>query len=668
MSELLAPCGSNEALNAAIAAGADAVYFGASSFNARMNAENFKGDILKNAIAKCRSFGIKTNITVNTLIYDREMYSFLKTVEQLYTLGADAFIVADLGAAALMKKYFPDIVLHASTQVSGHNVNAAKVLKNLGFSRMVAARELSFDDLKTLCDSSPIETELFIHGAICVSQSGQCLASSLIGGRSGNRGECAQPCRLPYSCGAKSSYPLSLKDICLASHIPELLSLNAASFKIEGRMKSPEYVYGVVKIYRSLIDEKRNADAGELKKLKSLFSRSGFTDGYFTDKISVSMLGVRTESDKADSLVTENADYSKLIENRRRKCTVNARIKSGQPSTLELICENEKITVTGDIPYAALNRPLDEKSVGERLAKLGGTPFYAQNINVELDEGLLLPVSSINKLRRDAVEELVKKLTAPVKCTSVPENIPLEKCDSPKALLTARFSAYGQIPPNEKFDICYLPLEKYQKGMCDRVNGIILPPVIFDSEIPEIKKMLALAAEDGIKNALVSNIGHIELAKRYGFVLHGDYRLNIYNSHSARVFYELGFADLLASPELTVSQIRDIGIQAVIYGRIPLMTLEKCVIRDLYSCEMCKRKGLLVLTDRRHKDFLLERCYKHRNILYNSVPTYMLDRKKELENNGIYKGHFIFTNENAGKVLFAYENELPPEIEIRRIK
>ena len=299
--ELLAPAGSLSALRAAVDAGADAVYFGAQELNARRYAENFTEESLADAIRYCRLFGVKTHVVLNTQLYAKEQEPAAGLAERLLSLGADAFIVADLGLAALLKKRFPRIALHASTQACGQNVISAQVLSEIGFCRMVAPRELPLRDIRTLCRNSPIETEIFVHGALCVSHSGQCLFSSVLGGRSGNRGECAQPCRLPYR--ARRPYALSLKDLCLAAHIPEILETGVASLKIEGRMKSADYVYGVVSVYRRLIDERRPATERELAALAELFSRSGFTDGYFTERISADMLGVRTTEDKKRSAV-----------------------------------------------------------------------------------------------------------------------------------------------------------------------------------------------------------------------------------------------------------------------------------------------------------------------------------------------------------------------------
>ncbi len=304
--ELLAPAGSPAALRAALCAGADAVYLGAGSFNARVNAKNFTLEALPDAVAEAHEAGAKLYLTLNTLVYDREMRDWLATAEAAYLAGVDALIVADLGGAMALRRTFPDLPLHASTQMSGHNVAAARRLAALGFERMVLARELSAKNIAEFCKNSPIEAEVFVHGALCVCHSGQCLFSSIVGGRSGNRGECAQPCRLPYTTAQGKGYPLSLKDLTLAAHLPSIIDAGVASLKIEGRMKAPEYVATVTSVWRTLLDERRAANERELRYLADVFSRSGFTDAYYTESISRKMLGVRTDSDKAKSGASGN--------------------------------------------------------------------------------------------------------------------------------------------------------------------------------------------------------------------------------------------------------------------------------------------------------------------------------------------------------------------------
>lgn len=557
--ELLAPAGSPEALDAAIAAGADAVYLGMTAFNARMSAKNFSRSALCDAVRTAHAAGVRVYVTLNTTVLDREMASAIELAAFLYRSDVDALIVSDMGLASKIHSIFPDFELHGSTQCSGHNTDAAVFLAEHGFSLMVAARELDRGNLKELTEKSPIPIEVFVHGALCVSASGQCLMSSMVGGRSGNRGECAQPCRLPYN----HRYPLSLKDNCLAGHITELMSMGVASLKIEGRMKSPDYVYAVVSVYRRLLDEKRNADAGEIAYLSEVFSRGGFTDGYFTGN-HTNMNGVRSDADKAAS---------------------------------------------------AAVRPLYRTGPRERQ-----------------------PIESYSRTSDPVFAEPVGRIAAPCGILS-----------------SARFYDASTIPDGNRFDIVYLPLDRFDGR---KANGVLLPPVIFDSEREAVAAKLAKARASGATHALVGNIGHISLAKEAGFVLHGDFRLNIANSESARLYSEI-FDDYILSPELTLPQIRDIGGAkcVIVYGRIPLMLLEK-------SCNTTR------LADRRNVVFPVL-AEGGREIVLNSVPIYMADRRESLEKLGRFGGHFIFTTEGPQEVRYMlsnYEKGLPTKKEVRRIK
>lgn len=675
--ELLAPAGSRAALEAAVDAGADAVYFGGSSFNARAGAQNFSNEEIRDAIAFCRAYGVKAYITLNILFFDRELPQVLSYAEFLYKSGADALITADLGLASLIKKHIPGFQLHASTQMSAHNSEAGHMLKSLGFSRMVCARELPYDNIKNLVRNSPIETEMFIHGAMCVSHSGQCLASSLIGQRSGNRGECAQPCRLPWNAGTarNAEYPLSLRDLCLAGHMREILQSGVSSLKIEGRMKPPEYVHNVVSVYRRLIDERRNANADETELLARVFSRNGFTDRYFISKPDKTMLGIRTENDK------QNSRGIPPFEGLRRKIPIKLEVEicSGKPAQLCAAANGRQVRVFGDIAETAINVPLSKETVIRNISKLGQTPYTADenSIIVTLEGSPMMRISALNALRRAAVEELQKP-------DSDRENF-LIKGFTEKSIAheytqigganqkTARFTFVAQIPPQAKdyFDIIYLPLEEYMASYGGEY-GIILPPVIFDSELHKIDRMLAAAKEKGAVHALVGNIGHIEAARRHGFECHGDFRLNITNSVSAKIALETGLADIMVSPELTLPQIRDIKLpkSTIIYGRIPLMLLEKCVIRDTASCEVCN-SGKAELCDRRGIKFPLVREQEHRNVLLNSVPVYMADKAEQLNKYNAGGHHFLFTVETMQEclgIMYAYDNRLSPDKPVRRIQ
>ncbi len=658
--ELLAPAGTPKALRAAIEAGADAVYFGGPSFNARMRAENFTDDSMRESIALCHAFGVRAYVTLNTLVTDRELPFFLEAAHAAHAAGADALIVADLGGAAAIHRTMPEIELHASTQASGHSIAAAKELATLGFSRMVLAREASAENMRRFAAECGMETEVFVHGALCVSHSGQCLFSSLVGGRSGNRGECAQPCRLPDKSG---KYPLSLKDLSLARHVPDLIDMGVHSLKIEGRLKSPEYVRDVVRIWRRLLDEQRAATDEEMQELAAIFSRGGFTDAYFTDTVGHKMLGVRSEGDKEQSRAA--LPFTDL--SRRVPLTMHFTMKEGEPITLTVMAGAKTATVVGDLPQKAITAPLDDATIKEKLCRLGGTPYEAANIRITADGGLMVPVSRLNALRRAALAALEEKSGKTV--SEKPIYSPIKPKDARPARPTARFEHANAIPAEAKgyFEHIYLPLDRYDAA----ADGVVLPAVIFDSEREAVLQMLKNAAKRGAKHALVGNVGHLSLALEAGLVPHGDFRLNVTNSEALSFLLSLGFADVLLSPELTLPQLRDLGgsADAIVYGRIPLMTLEKCVGKEVGGCTACA-EGKNALVDRRGEKFPVLQLYPHRSIIVNSRPTGMSDKRRELAAAGIVGGHYIFTVETVKEIkqiLSAYRTGAPLPLAVRRI-
>ena len=574
--ELLAPAGSAEAARAAVEAGADAIYLGGTMLNARMNAKNFTDEEMQDIIKYCHENGVFVYVTLNTAVYDRELSEALMYVGKLYIWGVDGLIVADLGLASLIRKYYPEFPLHASTQASGHSVACAEKLKSLGFCRMVCAREMNKTEIDTLCANSPIETEQFIHGALCVSQSGQCLASAMIGGRSGNRGACAQPCRMQYN----GSYPLSLKDAALAKYVPQLIESGVASLKIEGRMKSPSYVYGVVEIYRRLLDERRAANDGEMKRLAALFSRGGFTDGYYTDRVDGNMLGIRSDDDKQATAKVTSAQEQKRGENSERRGKF---LRNRTPITV-----SDRV-VNPEAAYSVQRKKIDPKK-------------------------------------------------------------------SKKPIFTARFAYPEQITAPDFFSIVYLPLDKFKGGY--GANGVVLPPTVFDRDLEKAERLLKEARENGAEHALVCNIGHVELAKKYGYILHGDYRLNVFNSETAGIYLGEGMRDVILAPELTLPQIRDINAPkaAVVYGRIPLMLLTKPVEAK-------------TLTDRTGARFPIVTEFGYDSLL-NSVPFYMADKQKDLDAIDLRGRHMMFTTETrkeCAQIIDAFKKGMPTNGGIKRI-
>ena len=674
--ELLSPAGSFEALRAAIDGGADAVYMGGASFNARINAKNFTAEDMREAVKLAHAYGVKLYQTVNTMIFDRERDELLRAAEISAKEGIDAFIVSDLGVAALLREYLPDIPLHASTQMSVHNSDGAKLLEKYGFTRVVPARELSREDIVSLVKGTSLEIETFIHGALCVSHSGQCLFSSLVGGRSGNRGLCAQPCRLPYACGnAKvgDRYPLSLKDLSLAKHVREIIESGVASLKIEGRMKSPEYVRGVTCVWRELLDEGKDADAQDMQRLADLFSRGGFTDSYYNKTIGKGMLGIRSDEDKQASREVEK--FNKIT--RKVPITISAKVIENEPSELTLSLGEISVTVQGDIAQRAINAPLDEDAVRKSLSKLGDTPFSVGRFNVILGESVMMPISSLNALRRDAVAELLGEINKP-KSITVGKMVHKTPKSTAASRNVGRFYTKDQITQKarEYFDIITLPLSKFALEE-SASNGFVMPAVIFDSEWSKTEELIKKAAEKSPEYVIVSNIGQIDRVKKLlpKAKLIADLRFNIGNTDTVAFIEELGFESYVASAELTLPQIRDLkGAKAVIvYGRVPLMTLEKCVIKELYgdkrACEICGA-GKAEMKDRRGFIFPIIRESDHRNIVLNSLPTSMSERQDELYRSGITDRHFLFYTESAGEVdriIEAYKKGTALDGKVRRI-
>ncbi len=658
--ELLAPAGSLRALEAAIAAGADAVYFGVKNFNARAGADNFSDDEIVSAIKRLKTLGVKSNITMNTQLYEGELFDALRSAELVLNAGADAIITADLGLALLIKRYFPEAELHASTQVCGENAENAKLLEKLGFSRMVAAREITLPSLRKLCESSPIETEIFVHGALCVSHSGACLMSSVIGGRSGNRGECAQPCRLPYKCRG-CEYPLSLKDLALAAHIEDILPLGVASLKVEGRLKSPEYVYGVISVYRKLLDEGRNATKEEMEYLASLFSRSGFTNGYFEEKISRSMLGVRTEENKSASRTAQvDVKFGKKLPVKMR-----ARLFAGEPIKLSgtVVRGGEVFSaeVIGAVAEEAKTSPVSAERVKENLLKLGTTIFEAEtgDVTVEAGENVMIPMSLVNAARR----ELCEKLTALLE-GKIEEKHPIYNKDKFTLMRSDKKSAYFVYASSVTqkalayFDDIFVPMDEYLSSDISKHEnvGVAIQPVAFDAELPAVREKLRKCASLGCRKALITNLWQADMAKSFGMELHGDMRLNVWNPYSASVYESLGFESVIISPEVSASKASRLGAGiargAVVYGKIPVMTLEKCIIRDMNGlsvprekCTFCDAKKFSYLKDRTDTVFPVAREAGHRNVVFNSVPIYMLDK----DSAGLFS-HFIFTDEKPNEV------------------
>lgn len=668
--EILAPAGSFESVVAAVRCKADAVYMGAKAFNARIKADNFEGDLLGEAVKLCHSHGMKVHVTMNTLISDGEISAALAVLKDVCASGADAVILQDVGFASLVKKACPDLERHASTQMSVQTVAGVKLLEEMGFDRVVLPREMNKAEIKRIKDNTDVEIEMFVHGAHCMSVSGQCYMSSMFGGRSGNRGLCAQPCRLPFAAEGGTGYDLSLKDLSLAERIDEIRELGVDSLKIEGRMKRPEYVAAAVTAIRQSRDGEPNEEM--LKKLRGVFSRSGFTDGYFENNRGREMFGIRQKEDVTSATNVLLKELAKLYEKEQPRFSVDFHLTvlEGEKVSLSASSEGKPVFCESEaIPEKALNKPLTKEGLSERIAKCGGTQFYADKIEIDLDDGLIVPASVINELRRKALEELESKL-AGVKANNftdvdVPSTLKALQNkavgNKNKVKFNVRVASVSRIPENlENVENLYIPLMTAENSVEKLKNlpvsvGIEVPRGIFGAE-ELVEKRLAMFKTHGFRIAYCSTLDAVAIAKKLGFEIHGGFALNVFNSFSAGFFEELGVKGVTLSPELTLSQLEKIGTDAkksiIAYGRLPLMLTRNCPIKNGRDCEECKGGGYL--TDRMNKKFPVVCSFGCSEVL-NSQPIYMADRLDEIK--GVDHLTLYFTTEKkeaADAILDAY--------------
>ena len=673
--ELLAPAGSMEALRAAVCNGADAVYLGADTFNARMNARNFSAADLQEAVVYCHVRGVKVHLTLNTLVLDREMPRAAELIRMAASCGVDAFIVQDLGMVSLCRQLAPDVPIHASTQMSIHSLEGVLEAAALGCSRVVLARELPAEEIAHICKKSPVEIEVFVHGALCMCYSGQCYLSSVIGRRSGNRGQCAQPCRLPYGYGRFEStrYPLSLKDNCLAGELDELRRMGVASIKIEGRMKRPEYVAIVTRAYRTVLNGGKLTQA-DLQELETAFSRQGFTDGYFKGQTGSDMFGRRQENeDTADLFASARATYEQG-ETQRIGVRFYAMIHRGQPARLAVEDPDGNLCRTyGPVPEQAVYRSLTAQDLEQQLKKTGGTPYLCTSVRSSLDPDLMLPASAINAMRRDVIAELTaKRGRAEKPHLNAYDEPPRYDGISGEPQLTVAVRTADQITSrmlSMKPTVLYVPLselvehpELRQRVGVETQLAAILPRVIWSGELVPIARQLRTVYDMGVRQVLAGNLGQLHIARAAGFAVRGDFGLNIVNSRAMRYLREQGLDSQLLSFELTLPQIRDISkavpAELLIYGRLPLMLMENCVMKNRTGICACQT-GTVRLVDRVGEEFpIVKDPGTCRNVLLNGKKLYLLDKKDALRGMGLWALRLQFTTENPGeidKVLMDYQ-------------
>ena len=673
MLEILSPAGSSEGVVAAVQNGADAVYLGFGNFNARRNAKNFDEEEFKRAVEYCRIRGVKVYVTINTLLADRELPSAVEQAKLASRYGADALIVQDLGMIRAIRQALPDMPVHGSTQMSVHNLEGVKMAAAMGITRVVLARELSRDEIAYICRYSPIEVEVFVHGALCMCYSGQCYMSAVIGRRSGNRGLCAQPCRQKYGTGAHSNeYPLSLKDNCLIKYVEELERMGVACIKIEGRMRRPEYAAIVTGIYSRAIKDKSMPREEDFRALRAAFSRQGFTDGYYKDLKGPDMFGVRTEEDKGEQIIFSTAKKNYLNgEYQRVPVKFMGMVKSGE--TAKLIAVDDRgntAKAEGLVPETAFHKELTPAAFQTQLHKTGGTPFVCEAVKSKIEPGLSLPMASVNEMRRTVLTDLMKQRRSfvPGEERDVVFDPPMPNItDVPVFTISvlkasqlsremAELKPYAVYIPAEEFETGYKQIKPFLDDM--EINVCVtLPRIIHDNELDKCTKLLEKAREMGVTQALVGNIGHIPYAMSLGFKVRGDFGLNIYNSQTLGVFKELGLLSAMLSFEMRLEQIRDISksmdTEMFAYGRLPLMITENCMIRN--TSGVCNCDNFTGITDKMGANFPVMREFGCRNVVLNSQKLFMADKMKDLEKLGIRALRLSFTTENSRECLSVFK-------------
>ena len=662
MLELLAPAGSMDALRAAVQNGANAVYLGCGMFNARQSAKNFTTQTLTEAVKYCHIRGVKVHLTLNTLVSDRETKELVDLIRHAALCGVDAFIVQDLGVVQLCRQIAPHVQLHGSTQMTIHNLAGVQLCAAMGMSRVVLSRELSREEIRYICANSPIEIEVFAHGALCMCYSGQCYLSSLIGGRSGNRGRCAQPCRQSYGYAHwEDKHPLSLKDNCLIHYLQELQEMGVASIKLEGRMKKPEYVATVTATYRKALDEAR-VTRGMEEILLTAFNRQGFTDGYYTSRVDRDMFGIREDVKDDPAWIKAARQSYETGESALVNITFEATVARDGSRVTVTDPDGRSCTVEGPTPEIARNVEITGQAIADRLCKTGGTPYRCVGVNCHVDPGLTLSAAAINAMRRDVLNQLTA-------LRARHENHPLGK---PKKLkdylgsggmpgLTVQVTAREQLTPQLmalETAMLYVPIHilladpGLTRRLVRRGNvAAVLPRIVHDDELTKLRLGLNDLYTQGVRDVLVGNLGLLIAARQAGFTIHGDFGLNIYNSRALSVCRELELATACLSFEMTLPQIRDLSkflpTEIIVYGRLPLMVVEHCLMKNRTGQCTC-HLGPMKLTDKTGAEFPIikdgENC---RSVLLNGKKLYWLDRQEDLRKLGLWAVRLCFTTENA---------------------
>ncbi len=677
MLELLSPAGSMEALKAAVQNGANAVYLGCGTFNARQSAKNFTPQTLAEAVKYCHVRGVAVHLTLNTLVSDREMEEVSALIRHAATCGVDAFIVQDLGVVQLCRRIAPRVPIHGSTQLTVHSLPGVLLCAAWGMSRVVLSRELSREDIRYITENSPIEIEVFAHGALCMCYSGQCYLSSAIGGRSGNRGRCAQPCRQSYGYSHwENRYPLSLKDNCLVHQLRALEDMGVASLKLEGRMKRPEYVAAVTAVYRKALDE--GVVTREMANtLMAAFNRQGFTDGYYTGRIGKAMFGIRDDKSEDPAFLKQMRKSYEGVEAGLVPITFQAKITSDGSELTVTDPEGRTVTVNGSLPEPARRLPLSEELFVAHVSKTGGTPYRVENATALVEPGLMMSAAAINALRRQALDQLTAlraRREAPL--LGKPRRFPNAPGFRSHPVFTVQVTSAEQITGRllkMNPSMLYVPMHilladpKRCRDLTRRMSvAAVLPRICPDSELDKLRADLRILRGVGVRDVLVGNLGLMIPAREAGMLIHGDFGLNIYNSGAMQTAKDLELASATLSFEMTLPQIRDVSkpvpTEVFAYGRLPLMVTENCLIRGRNgdcSCHM----GPARLMDKTGADFPVIRDGNScRSVLLNGKKLYWLDRQDDMTGLGLWAMRLYFTTENpkeVDQILACCQNPTP---------
>lgn len=673
ISEILAPAGSFDSVIAAVRSGTNAVYLGGKAFNARRNASNFSEEELANAVDYCHKRNVKVYMTLNTLISDSELESAYEAIECACRIGADALILQDLGLAAIVRRVAPSMPLHASTQMSVQSIDGIKILENLGFCRAVVPRELSEKEIKAISSQTDAELEAFVHGALCMCVSGQCLMSSVLGSRSGNRGLCAQPCRLPFGVNSKGGNNLSLKDLSLVDELEKMKKAGVCSFKIEGRMKRPEYVAAAVTACKNSLNHINDPKINE--SLQAVFSRSGFTKGYFEGNLGKEMFGTRRKED-VESAAGVLKELSRLYEKETPLVPVDFQLifKKSVPLKLTASALGKTVCIESETsPETALNKNLSKDELVSRLSKCGGTQFFVGNVDIDFEEGLNVAASALNSLRRDALSALENAFCEGTKKEFSYNKYTLNKYTSGSVSFRARFASEKQIPDNlNGITSVILPLdvlpETVKKLKATGIETVAeIPCGVFSNSEKYIKRLIELKSH-GLDLACASNLDGVGIARKADIPYISGFGMNIFNSISVDEIQKLGARDCLVSCELSLSAVSKLGGSLprgiFAYGRIPLMLTRNCPVKNKMTCAECGGKSVLV--DRMGIEFPVV-CGGGCSTVLNSRPVWLADKKQDIRNVDFELLYFTTESKSeCEQVISAYQNGSSPIGEFTR--